>query len=159
MFKKKGPNESILSTTRYLYYICCHFVPFQICYGTSCHGIMHGPLHARLSAQTRQNVYEHISINMAPIDDAIEALQGPNPPSQAYVASKYGIKPSTLSRRLRGVTTSKAEAYSNKSLLTKQQQLSLVAYINKLYSYRLAPTPAIVRNFAERIAQIRPRKN
>lgn len=96
---------------------------------------------------------------MAPIDKAIEALQGPNPPTQASVALLYGIKPSTLSRRVRGITTSKVEANSNKSLLTKPQQLLLVAYINKLCGYGLSPTPAMVRNFAAEIARKQPGKN
>jgi hypothetical protein len=123
------------------------------------HVIMHCPLHARLFTHIRRNSNHYNSINMAPIDKAIEALQRPNPPTQASVSLQYSIKPSTLSRRVRGITTSKIEAYSNKSLLTKPRQLLLVAYINKLCGYGLSPTPAMVRNFAEEIAQKWPRKN
>jgi len=96
---------------------------------------------------------------MAPIDDAIAAFKRPNAPPQAEIARIYGVEPSTLSRRLRGIHTSKGEADFNKSLLSKQQQLSLIAYINKLSDDGLAPTTAMVRNFAEEIAHQRPGRN
>jgi hypothetical protein len=96
---------------------------------------------------------------MAPIDDAIAALQGPDPPSITQAAKDYKVNRSTLSRRFRGVTTSKDLATANRSLLSKTQQITLINYINKLCDQGLPPTCAMVRNFVEEIAKRRPGHN
>ena len=89
---------------------------------------------------------------MALINEAIAALQRPKPGLIKDVAEEHGIHPSTLLRRVRGVTTSREEAAANRALLTKLQQLVLIKYINELYEYGLLPTTIMVRNFTKEIA-------
>ena len=82
-----------------------------------------------------------------------------NPPSKASLTEKYEIKSSTLFRRARDITTSKAITDSNKSLLSKQQQLTLITYVNKLCDNKLASTTVMIRNFAEEFTKKRPGRN
>jgi Tc5 transposase DNA-binding domain len=96
---------------------------------------------------------------MPPIDEAVAAFRRPGAPCQAELARIHKVDLSTLSRRLRGVHVSKDQANFNKSLLSKQQQLSLVTYINELCDNGLPPMTSMVRNFAEEIAHQRPGKN
>ncbi|PVH92563.1 hypothetical protein DM02DRAFT_478141, partial [Periconia macrospinosa] len=64
------------------------------------------------------------------------------------VADKYGVERSTLSRRWRGVTHSRAQQYQNQQLLTPVQEQELVQYIDKLTGRGLPPTRSMIRNFA-----------
>jgi IS30 family transposase len=95
---------------------------------------------------------------MAPIDDAIAAARSQKSPCLAEIARNYGVSRSTLSRRLRGVQSSKAFQYENQRLLTKPQERMLVQHINKLTKHGLLPTLAIVRNFVREIGGKEPSK-
>jgi hypothetical protein len=101
----------------------------------------------------------NISANMGAIDLALAALQSSEVINYAATAKEYGVDRSTLSRRHRGVTGSKAQATDTKSLLTHKQQLALVAYIDKLTLRGLPPTNAMVRLFAKEISKKEPGKN
>ena len=87
------------------------------------------------------------------INAALEALKLADSIDYTATAKKFGVNRSTLSKRHRGVQGS-CEAKAEKSRnLNNTQEDKLIAYIGKLYSKGLPPTHAIVRNFAEEIAQ------
>jgi hypothetical protein len=65
-------------------------------------------------------------------------------------ADKWGVARSTLSRRHRGVTVSRAaQAEQSKNLTTtqQQQQQELLLYIKKFTEQGLPPTRQMVQNF------------
>ena len=96
---------------------------------------------------------------MAPIDDAIDYLRSQEVINYTATAKLFNIDRTTLSRRWRGVTSLTATTTDYKSLLTKQQQQTLVAYINKLTLRGIPPTQAMVRVFARDISSKEPGKN
>jgi len=96
---------------------------------------------------------------MAPIDDALAALESQEPPNYSATAKQFGISRTVLSRRHRGINVSREEAAENKRLLSTQQEQELVKYINKLSAQGLPPTNAMVRNFAREIAKKEPSHN
>ncbi|KAF2188904.1 hypothetical protein K469DRAFT_564623 [Zopfia rhizophila CBS 207.26] len=78
---------------------------------------------------------------MDPIEAALADLESQNPPNYSATARKYNVGRSTLSRRHR-------EAYiENISILTKEQDNSLISYIKKLTGMSLPPTNEMVENF------------
>ena len=83
----------------------------------------------------------HISRTMTPIYNALVDLALSESPNISAVAKAYGTHPSTLSRRWRGRSTSKAIALSNRRFLNNRQEKSLVDYINELSGRSAAPTP------------------
>src|ERR1700753_3150403 len=89
-----------------------------------------------------------ISTTMDPIEAALAAMANDEAPVIAKYAKEDGCNRSTLSRRYRGVTTTRDEYRENRSLLTNQQSATLVDYINTLTARGTPPTPAMVRNFA-----------
>jgi hypothetical protein len=117
------------------------------------------PPHARFHPKIHKTSKFDYSTTMAPIDDAVDDLNSQKTPRIAQTAKKYGVNRSTLSRRFHGITKPKAEAIEQQSLLTQQQQSTLVKYINTLSDDGIPPTNAMVRNFAEEIAKRRPGKN
>ncbi|KAF2802744.1 uncharacterized protein BDZ99DRAFT_466981 [Mytilinidion resinicola] len=64
------------------------------------------------------------------------------------VAKKHGIDRTTLSRRYRGITKSKAEAYNSQKLLSPGKTKALIKYINNLSERGLPPTHQMIRNLA-----------
>jgi hypothetical protein len=96
---------------------------------------------------------------MAPIDDALKALGSQESPNYTEIAKIYNVNRSTLSKRHRGVTGSKRDANERNSLLSYQQQLDLVKYINTLSARGIPPTNAMVNNFAQEICGKVPSKN
>jgi Tc5 transposase DNA-binding domain len=83
-------------------------------------------------------------------------------PEKAVSTSVIIAKPlhrTTMYRRARGKIQPRDQYINNASLLTKQQQLTLVNEINRLTDHGLPPTNAMVRNFAMEIAKKRPGKN
>jgi hypothetical protein len=115
-------------------------------------------MHAFLAKPTKC-ILVHNSINMAPIDDALNDLKTQKQPNYTQTAKKYGILRSTLSRRHRGVTGSRDDQHEDMSLLSQQQQKELISYINELCDEGLPPLTAMVRNFAHDICGTRPGKN
>jgi hypothetical protein len=84
-----------------------------------------------------------IALAIADIGDQIA-------PNYAEYARKYKLVPSTLSRRHRGITTSRKEATSeHRQNLTIAQEQLLLAHINRLTDRNLPPTAKIVQNIAE----------
>ena len=65
----------------------------------------------------------------------------------------------TLARRAQGKIDPRYIYRDHVSLLSAQQQLTLVNEINRLTDQGLPPTCAMVRNFAEDVVKKRPGKN
>lgn len=96
---------------------------------------------------------------MAPIDDVLAALESQKQPNYTQTAKEFGVEMTKLSRRHRGLIESR-EVYREKaSLLSHQQQVDLVEYINKLTARGLPPTNAMVNNFAKEMCGKQPGKN
>ena len=100
-----------------------------------------------------------ISTTMKPIELALAALESQGVIDYSATAREFGVDRTTLSRRHRGLTSSRDSATDSCSLLTKQQQKELVTYINNLTAKGLPPTHSMVRNFAQDICKKRPGKN
>jgi hypothetical protein len=93
------------------------------------------------------------------INVALAALELQDPPNYTWTAKEFNINRTTLSRRHRQITRFREDATEMKSLLSIQQERTLLGYINLLTKRGLPPTPQIVRNFAFKILRITPRKN
>jgi hypothetical protein len=73
-------------------------------------------------------------------------------PNYKSMALRAGLERTTLSRRHRGITTSRAEANSEyRQCLTIAQEEALIKQINKLSIRNMPPTSQIVKNLAEKI--------
>lgn len=96
---------------------------------------------------------------MDSIEAALAALDLQLKPNYTQTAKEYGVDRSTLSRRHRNITGTKADGYDSQSFLTQQQSKVLIAYINELTNRGLPPTVAIVRSFAQEIAGKPPRSH
>ena len=97
---------------------------------------------------------------MRQIDKAIAACNAQEDPCYQAIANKFDVKRTTLSRRHRGVQTSRENVTAiHHSLLLKPQQNELVNYINKLFNKGLPPTIPVVRMLAMDICKIKPGKN
>ena len=73
--------------------------------------------------KTRQTSQHHKSTNMAPIDEALTAIEALEPGtklSYTKLAAKYGVGRSTLSRRHQAATQSNATKNINQQKLTLQ---------------------------------------
>jgi hypothetical protein len=87
------------------------------------------------------------------IELAVADLESQESLNYAQTAKKWNVHRSTLSRRHRGVTGSKDDQYSYAvQALTNVQEDVLVRYINDLSARGLPPTPQIVKNLAEELA-------
>ena len=86
------------------------------------------------------------------MEAALAELNSSTSPCIAAVARKYGIKRTTLSRRWKGVTTTRAQAAEDKRFLNNQQEQQLIQHIRQLCDRCLPPTPAIMVNIASRLA-------
>ena len=75
------------------------------------------------------------------MDKAIAACKASEAPVFSRIAEKYGVNRHTLARRFKGQQVSRKQAiFQHRSLLTAQQELDLISYINRLSSNRLHPT-------------------
>jgi hypothetical protein len=92
---------------------------------------------------------------MSPIDKALAAIElrelGEGVSHKKY-AAKYGVSPSTLSRRVRGITSSKKDGMGKQQALHLTQELELCCYISELTVKDLLPTRKIPKNFASAAA-------
>ncbi|KAI9037196.1 uncharacterized protein KD926_000769 [Aspergillus affinis] len=98
---------------------------------------------------------------MAPIDEAIAELNSlklEDRPTLTFIAKKYGIHRSTLSRRFRGVQHSKDEQYQEQRLLNDRQVKVLISHINRLSEKGLYISFEMLRNLAHEISGNRPGK-
>jgi hypothetical protein len=92
---------------------------------------------------------------MDPILDAIAAIDSAEPgeqPSYRALAEKFKISRETLRRRHQGLQRDHAGAANNKQLLSPQQELELVRYINELTEQGLPPTRTMLQNFGSAVA-------
>jgi hypothetical protein len=97
---------------------------------------------------------------MEGLEAAIDSLKLSNSINYRATALKFKCSETTLRRRYQGLQVSRADAaFSGKSLLSKEQEKTLVAYINKLTRMGIPPTPSMVRNFAGEVAKTEPGKN
>jgi hypothetical protein len=91
---------------------------------------------------------------MAQIDLAIAYLKAQKKLDFTEASKFYGGPRSTVSRRFRGVSSSRAHAISNHcQALNSVQEDTLLGYIDTLKNRFMPPTTQIVRNLAEQIAQ------
>jgi transcriptional regulator with XRE-family HTH domain len=60
--------------------------------------------------------------------------------SYQHVADAINVSQSTVSRRARGITTSRADAYQQLRELTTEQECELAAYIEELTERPLVPS-------------------
>ena len=112
-------------------------------------------MHAR-TPQNPSTLNINNSINISAIKLAIDDLNSQEAPKIKETAIKYGVKPSTLSRRWRGKTVSREDYRENKSLLNNEQQKALITEINRLSAFGTPPTVAMVRVFSFNLAGIWP---
>ena len=96
---------------------------------------------------------------MSQIEEALEVLKSQKPPHYTDTAKAFDVNITTLSRRHRGLNTSKEVSTDELRLLTNQQGKTLTEYINKLTQRGFSSTSAIIRNFAKDIDGIQPAKN
>ncbi|KAL5400226.1 hypothetical protein PMIN03_013118 [Paraphaeosphaeria minitans] len=85
--------------------------------------------------------------------DEIESRESGEEFLYTEVATKYGINRSTLSRRHRGITATRAATANNQQKLSPQQEQELVQYIKGLTERHLPPTREMIQNFASTIAK------
>ncbi len=76
----------------------------------------------------------------------------------AEVARKDGVVRTTLWKQYTRRTRSAIEKSENQSLLSHQQERTLVRYIKDLSERGLPPTPSMLRNFVHDIVKIWPGK-
>ena len=106
----------------------------------------------------------HSNMDHIPYNDRIELaiaeLESQNRINYASTARKYNIDRSTLSRRHKSETGAKKEATSNfVQALTNAQEKILVTYVNQLSARGMPPTPQILKNIAEELANVKLGKN
>jgi len=82
---------------------------------------------------------------MAPIDDALAAIEGVVKPYYTQVARKFNVNRNTLARQHKGTGVSEAKYHQNTQFLSPKQTRFLVQYIKNLTSQGLPPTPVMVR--------------
>lgn len=89
-------------------------------------------------------------VNEEDMKKALNALDRQLIRNYVETGKTYGIDRTTLMRRHKGASTSRAEATSlhHKCLIDTQEE-AIISQINKLTARRLPPTTHIVRNFAE----------
>jgi hypothetical protein len=81
---------------------------------------------------------------MDSIEAALAALDLQSKPNYTQTAKEYCVDRTTLSRRHRNITSSRADGYDSLSFLTKEQSKVLVNYINDLTNRGLPPTVAML---------------
>jgi hypothetical protein len=95
------------------------------------------------------------STTMNPILDAIAAIDSAEPGERlSYPAAgtKFNVNAETLRRRHQGTQLDHAGAANNKQLLSPQQEIELVQYINELIEQGLPPARTIIQNFGSAVA-------
>jgi len=89
-------------------------------------------------------------VNEDDMKKALAEIESSEAPDYAAIARKYSLTRSTLSRRARGKTTSRAEFQSQvHQCLTNAQERVLINQINRLTERGIPLTSQMVKNFAE----------
>jgi Tc5 transposase DNA-binding domain len=92
------------------------------------------------------------SAKNAQIDAAMAQLDSQKTLNYAAAARAFGIHPTTLARRYKGKTVSRAEANSTfRQRLNNTQEDTLLRHIDTLTDRHIPPTSQIIRNLAEEI--------
>jgi hypothetical protein len=92
---------------------------------------------------------------MNPILDAIAAIDSAEPGEQlSYrtAGTQFNVNAETLRCRHQGTKLDHAGAANSKQLLSPQQEIELVQYINELTEQGLLPTRTMIQNFASAVA-------
>lgn len=115
-------------------------------------------MHTATKRTPHQNSHRNSSkLSKMPTTDQIEAalaaLALQDIPNYKRTAKEYGVCRTTLSRRHRGLCRSIQEARELQCLLSSQQQITLVNYINELSEAGIPPTPSMVRVFVFEISR------
>jgi hypothetical protein len=82
----------------------------------------------------------------------LDALDSNEDICYAEIAKRHGVARSTLSRKHRGISGSRAEAGLARRNLQPEQEAELVKYIEDLTERKLPPTREMVQNYASDIA-------
>lgn len=93
------------------------------------------------------------------MEAAITELNSLESPCIAKVARKHGVTRATLSRRWKGITTTRGQAAEDKQFLNNQQEQQLLLHIRQLCDHCLPPTPAIVAGIATQLGGRAPGHN
>ena len=96
---------------------------------------------------------------MHPLDGAIIFLSSQDVPHVSEAARKFQVDRSTLSKKFKRQSGSRAQAAEKKQLLSIKQEKILIKDINRLCERGFPPTPCMVANVAGRIAKRQPSKN
>ena len=96
---------------------------------------------------------------MDSIEAALAALDLQESPNYSATARQFNVDRTTLSRRHRGITTSKAAGNEVRRFLSDNQELELIKYVNHLCDRGIPPTPQMLRNFAAEIGGRLPGKD
>jgi hypothetical protein len=91
------------------------------------------------------------------MDAALAELNPSESSCIAAIVEKHGVGRTTLSRRWKGATTTRAHAAEDKRFLNSQQEQQLIQHIRQLCGRCLLPTPAIVVEIASYLAGKAPR--
>jgi hypothetical protein len=92
---------------------------------------------------------------MNPILDAIAAMDSVEPRerlSYRAAGTKFNLNAKTLQCRHQGTQLHHARVANNKQLLSLQQEIELVQYINELTEQGLPPTRTMIQNFESAVA-------
>jgi hypothetical protein len=92
---------------------------------------------------------------MNPILEAIAAIDSAEPGerlSYRAAGTKFNVNAETLRRCHQGTQLDHAGAANNKQLLSPQQEIELVQYINELTEQGLPPTRTMIQNFGSAVA-------
>ena len=94
------------------------------------------------------------------IEKALDLLNRELVPNFEAMAVRAGLGRTTLSRRFRGITVSRAESNSEiRQCLTNTQEEALIKQINKLSIQNMPLTLQIVKNFTKKIYKRKIYKN
>ena len=93
------------------------------------------------------------STHDARIEAALADLESQEKPNYSATAKKWQLERTTLAKRHKGQTVSKAYANSeSRQRLTNEQEEVLIVHVNKLTNRGIPPTSQMVKNLAEEIA-------
>jgi hypothetical protein len=96
---------------------------------------------------------------MDPILDAIAAIDAREPGDKLlYRAAEklFGMNKDTLRRKHPGKTRSNAMEAEDRKLLSPQQEIQLVQYIEKLTGRSIPPTQSIIKNYPVAVGKWEP---
>ena len=85
-------------------------------------------MHASRASDSTQSIAND-STNTAAMDAAPAELNSLKSPCLAAIARKHDVSRTTLSRRWKGVTATRAQAAEDKKFLKKQQEQQLLQHI------------------------------